>query len=101
MDGKHLDASESVWGGAESTALMVMENENESSGVPGSNEGYETMMMDGGASEHYLDNSARLGERLSDYVRLEEPPPGATNRMGLLSESSAATSSTTCSLGRK
>lgn len=73
MDGKHLDASESVWGGAESTALMVMEKENESSGVSGSNEGYETMMMDGGASEHYLDNSARLGEGLSDYVRLEEP----------------------------
>lgn len=53
---------------------MAMAEENEVNGVFGNNEDYVKLLVDSGASDHYLDDHSGLRERLSDYVRLEEPP---------------------------
>lgn len=49
---------------------MVRAEEYEGNGVFGNNKGFAKLLVDSGASEHYLDDHPGLRERLSDYVRL-------------------------------
>lgn len=76
---KELSGSETLGlfgalgGGGESTALMAMAEEYEDYGGFGNNGGSVKLLVDSGASEHYLDDRPGLRERLSDYVRLVEP----------------------------
>ena len=60
-------------GGGESTALMAIAEEYEGNDVFGKNDRFMKLLVDSGASEHYLDDRPGQRERRSDYLRLVEP----------------------------
>ena len=60
-------------GGGESTALMAIAEKYEGNDVFGKNDRSIKLLVDSGASEHYIDDRPGLWERPSDYLRLVKP----------------------------
>lgn len=70
---KMLGLCGNLRGCSQSTALMAKTDEYGVNGGFGHNEGSVKLLVDSGASEHYLGDRPGKRERLSDFVRLDKP----------------------------
>ena len=72
--------------GSESTALIAAAEEYEGNIVFGKTAGSVRLVVDSGACEYYLDDRPGLPDRVSGYVRLEEPRERSTAGNHMLKE---------------